>query len=95
MKETKAKKQFRLYDIYRYMAQEEASSIHGIETYKVERQQTVTVIVITFDTGFIATHYCASEADLKDAVRWINKHLGNCGIPGPKHSKGKQIRFKI
>lgn len=90
------KKQFRLYDIYRYMAQEEASSIRGIDSYYVVRtNENNILVVLTFENGFEVSHYCASETDLKDAVRWVNKHLGNCSIPGPKHSKGKQVRFKI
>ena len=93
MREIKPKKQFRLYDIYRYMALKEVSLIRGLDTYTISDDMSKFTVI--FENGFIATHYCGNEKDLKEIVKWVNKHLNNCNIPGRKHYNGKQVKFKI
>jgi hypothetical protein len=91
------KKQFRLYDIYRYLTLREASSIKGIKTYAVIKEPIWCNFNITvcLDSEFVLTYNCTSEAEFKEAVRDINKTLNNCATPGPRSCRGKQIRFKI
>lgn len=94
MSEVKDKKQFRLYDIYRYAATGTESHIRGIHSYEVNRDATVmTVRFGDYDHSKI--YFASNEQELRDIVRSINKHLGNCDTPGPKYYKRKQMRFKI
>lgn len=94
MREIKPKKQFRLYDIYRYMALKEVSLIRGLDTYAISDDMSKFTVI--FENGFIFTrYYCGSEKDLKEIVKYVNKHLNNCNAPGPKRFNGKQVRFKI
>lgn len=78
------KKQFRLYDIYRYATTNEMSEIAGITSYEVD--SIASVINIIYEGGDITaeTHYAASESDLKEIVRHVNHRLGNCRKPGVK-----------
>ena len=90
----KYKKQFRLYDIYRYAATGVESKIKGIHSYEVNRD--ATVMTVRFDDYARSKIYFASnEQELKDIVRSVNKRLGNCDTPGPRAHVGKQLRMKI
>lgn len=81
MSKIKYKKQFRLYDIYRYIVTKEMSHIEGIDQYEVNNDASV----IKVEYGFLVITYIAhNEDELKDVVREINKHLGNCSKPGKK-----------
>ena len=79
----KEKKQFRLYDIYRYYSIHEMSHIEGIEWYEV--MNSGSTVSVRYVGSTFTRHYVArNEQELKDIVRTINKTLGNCNTPGPK-----------
>ena len=81
MSKIKYKKQFRLYDIYRYIVTKEMSHIEGIEQYEVNYD--ASIIKVTY--GMLTITYIAhNEDELKDVIREINKCLGNCSKPGKK-----------
>lgn len=86
MAKIKYKKQFRLYDIYRYAVTKEMSHIEGIEAYEVNRDASVIEVKYSDTIGPVkVTKYCAkNEDELKEVVRTINAKLGNCYKPGPK-----------
>ena len=90
----KYKKQFRLYDIYRYAAIGVESKIKGIRSYSVN--SNATAITIRFDDcAHSEIYYASNKQELKDIVCSVNKHLGNCDTPGPRAYAGKQLRMKI
>lgn len=74
------KKQFRLYDIYRYAVSGNASKIYGIESYTVN--ESATIIVVRFDNGVRICKFAKIEDELRAIVKEINKILGNCRKPG-------------
>jgi hypothetical protein len=79
----KYKKQFRLYDIYRYAATGEESHVEGIHSYEVNRD--ATVMTVRYGEYAISQIYFAkNESELKEIVKTINKRLGNCLTPGKK-----------
>ena len=82
LKKVVYKKQFRLYDVYRYAATGEESKIQGIDTYECNRD--ATTIVIRYEFGPSQTFFAKNERELRDVIKHINKTLGNCDIPGPK-----------
>ena len=82
MAKVKWKRQFRLYDIYRYYSTREMSPIEGIEWYEVKNYCS-TVSVRYTDSSFTRHYVAHNESELKDIVRTINKKLGNCLKPGP------------
>lgn len=83
---SKLKKQFRLYDIYRYATTGIESKIKGIESY--ECNKTATTIVVRFQSStnqFLlipVNYFSSSEEELKEIVKDINKRLNNCNKPG-------------
>ena len=89
----KYKKQFRLYDIYRYAATGIESKIKGIHSYEVNRD--ATAMTICFSDEYIKVYFASNEAELKDIVRSVNKRLGNCYTPGPRARVGRQLRMKM
>ena len=89
----KYKKQFRLYDIYRYAATGVESKIKGIHSYEVNSD--ATAMTICFSDGYIKVYFANNEAELKDIVRSVNKILGNCYTPGPRAYARRQLRMKI
>ena len=76
------KKQFRLYDVYRFAATGNISKIRGIESYECNRD--ADVIAITFDNGYTITRFCKIEDELKAVIKEVNKILGNCRKPGKR-----------
>jgi hypothetical protein len=87
MKKTKEKKQFRLYDIYRYAATGEMSNIIGILDY--ECNVTATTLTVRFEDhtgqfkhGVSCNYFAKNEFELKQIVKEINQRLGNCLKPG-------------
>lgn len=73
----KQKKQFRLYDIYRYIVTKEKPNVRGIEEFY--SNSDASVLQVNGHT------YCSiDESELKLAVSAINKSLNNCAKPGPK-----------
>lgn len=76
------KKQFRLYDVYRYAAVGEMSQIRGIKSYEVNKD--ATVITITLYNGREYTDILMTENERKAFITRINKILGNCRKPGRK-----------
>lgn len=82
----KYKKQFRLYDIYRYAATGIESNIHGIHSYEVNRDATVMTVRFG-DYEHSKIYFASNEQELKDIVRSVNKRLGNCDTPGPRVSQ--------
>lgn len=80
------KKQFRLYDIYRFNSIHEMSQIDGIDWYEVKNH--CSTISVRYTDATFTRHYTArNESELKDIVRMINKKLGNCYTPGRKMRK--------
>lgn len=89
MKTIKHKKQFRLYDIYRYAAIGEQSSIQGIDSYECNRDATTLVVRFTnyggeLNSSLACNFFATTETDLKQIVKEINVRLGNCMKPGPR-----------
>ena len=80
----KVKKQFRLFDIYRYIATGEQSHIQGILSYDI-KDNVLTVRLERPDCYL--TYWTYDEKMYKYAVRDVNKVLHNCEKPGPKHSE--------
>ena len=78
----KVKKQFRLYDVYRYAATGEQSNIQGIDSYECNKD--ATTLVIRYEGCGGVNFFPRTEKELKEVIRSINKTLGNCDIPGPK-----------
>lgn len=91
----KYKKQFRLYDIYRYAATGIESKIKGIHSYEVNRDATVMTVRFGDTQDYSEIYFASNEAELKDIVRSVNKRLGNCDTPGPRAYAGRQLRMKI
>lgn len=90
------KKQFRLYDLYRYAATGEQSKIKGIHSY--ECNATATTITIRFtnqydldDDKLSIIRFADTEKERREVVREVNKRLNNCDTPGPKKN---QLRYK-
>lgn len=73
----KQKKQFRLYDIYRYIVTKEKPNVRGIEEFYSNSDASVLQV-----NGH--TYLAKDESELKEAVSAVNKSLNNCAKPGPK-----------
>lgn len=82
------KRQFRLFDVYRYIATLEQSHIKGIRSYCASKMYLQVIYdndnVNTYSNG---TFFYNNEKELKDAVKTINKALGNCHKPEKKVNK--------
>lgn len=92
----KTKKQFRLYDIYRYIVTGDISDIDGIVSYDANKDASIVVIRYvdysgTYPEGIPANYFSHNEKELKDVVRLINKRLNNCLTPGPKRTKWTEV----
>lgn len=88
------KKQYRLFDIYRYISTGEKSKIMGIADYHavhgiLTTTCTDTHAVISDITDIEGT---LSEDAIKLHIKQVNAYLRNCKKPGPR--KGTP-RFKI
>lgn len=88
----KQKKQFRLYDIYRYAATGIMSNIAGIVSY--ECNDDASTIVVRFEDctgefrkGVAKNYFSKNEFELKQIIKEVNKRLGNCMTPGPRRYK--------
>lgn len=88
----KLKKQFRLYDIYRYVALKYGNFnndtgympyVRGIEQFYCDSK--MTLIQVNGHTYIVEE----GEEGLREIVRAINKQLGNCAKPGKKIQKQK------
>ena len=85
----KLKKQFRLYDIYRYVALKYGEMrntnyipfIKGIEDFYCDSK--MTIIQVNGHSYFVEE----GEEGLREIVRVINKQLGNCHKPDRKIDK--------
>lgn len=77
------KKQFRLYDIYRYAVTGKESHINGLHGYEVNEDATLVAVRFTSfdDSKFF---YANNEDELREIVREVNKRLNNCEKPGRK-----------
>ena len=79
----KIKKQFRLYDIYRYAATGMMSEIEGIHSYECNRD--ATAITVRFGTYAASKFWFPkNEDELREVVREVNRRLNNCQKPGKK-----------
>lgn len=87
----KLKKQFRLYDIYRYIALKYGEMrnanyipfVRGIEDFYCDSKMTIIQVnghTYTVEEG---------EEGLREIVKAVNKQLGNCHKPGPRNDKIK------
>ena len=93
MVKEKAKKQFRLYDIYRYSVTGNASNIKGIISYVCNDDASVITIVFedragTAKNGYTKQYRTTNEFDLKQVVRDVNAELHNCMKPGKRSKRG-------
>ena len=79
----KYKKQFRLYDIYRYAATGIESHVEGIHSYEVNRDATVMTVRYG-EYAVSQIYFMNNEDERKDIVKYVNKRLGNCQTPGKK-----------
>lgn len=81
----KLKKQFRLYDIYRYhtIGRElgEIPNVIDIETFYLDTK--LTLMQVNGRTYVIEN----GEEGLREIVKMVNKMLGNCEKPGRKFMK--------
>ena len=77
------KKQFRLFDVYRYIATGEQSHIKGISSYAASTC-ALQVIYDSPKTYSNGTFFYEHEEELKKAISKINKCLNNCHKPGKK-----------
>lgn len=89
----KVKKQFRLYDIYRYLSTEHFDNIKGISSfYCIKKDNTFTIHIyyvnksLTALEGF-ASYTTMTEVGLRNIVKEVNKMLGNCRKPGKKRRR--------
>ena len=94
IKKTPAKKQFRLYDVYRYVVTGDMSDIDGIVSYDVNKDASIVVIRYVdysgvYQEGIPCNYFSRNEKELKEVIRLINKRLNNCLTPGPKRSRTK------
>lgn len=80
------KKQFRLFDVYRYIATGKKSHIKGISAY-VASIYALQVIYDSPKTYDNSTFFYNNEDELKKAISKINKCLNNCHKPGKKVNK--------
>ena len=86
----KLKKQFRLYDIYRYVALKYGEMrnanyipfVKGIEDFYCDSK--MTIVQCNGHSYFVEE----GEEGLREIVKAINKQLGNCHKPG-RHNKIK------
>lgn len=77
------KKQFRLFDVYRYIATNQHSHIKGISSYSASN----CALQIIYDSPKAYTNgtfFYENEEELKKAISKINKYLNNCHKPGKK-----------
>lgn len=90
------KKQFRLYDIYRNVCTKDQSAIQGIKSYHCAKPNNkadeATEVLITFDNGEVSHGFYWGELKLKELVKKVNKHLGNCRKPGKKKKEAQDVR---
>lgn len=68
----KIKKQFRLFDLYRYAILGLKSQFEGIEDYDCNND--VSVIIVTFCGGGQRIYFAQNENELKDTIKHINKY---------------------
>lgn len=86
------KKQFRLYDVYRYATTGAMSNIEGIVSYECNKDASVLVVRFEdytgeYKDGIARNFFCKNEFELKQTIKQINKQLGNCMTPGPRRCK--------
>ena len=74
------KKQFRLYDIYRYATIGVESKVRGIREYECNKE--ADILIVTFENDERRTYYTTGEEELRKVIKSINKKLGNCHKPG-------------
>lgn len=88
------KKQYRLFDIYRYISTGTKSKIMGIADYRGVGSILTTTCVDKFvvNTDVSDIDGTVSEDAIKAHIKQVNAHLRNCKKPGPR--KGTP-RFKI
>lgn len=80
------KKQFRLFDVYHYIATGEQSHIKGISSYTA----STCALQVIYDSPKVysdGTFFYENEEELKKAISKINKCLNNCHKSGKKVNK--------
>ena len=85
----KQKKQFRLYDIYRYAATGQMSEISGIVSYECNDDASTIVVRFEdhtgeFEQGVAKNYFARNEFELKQIVKEVNQRLSNCLKPGKR-----------
>lgn len=89
---SKEKKQFRLFDVYRYAVTAEESKIKGIVSYECSKDAISIVVCYEdytgrFPDGMRCNYFAENEFELKQVIKEVNKRLGNCIKPGPRRYK--------
>lgn len=88
----RVKKQFRLWDVYRYAVTGKESVIEGILHYECTKNaETLLIVYADYTTlrpsGIDKFYFSDNEEQLKRCIRDINKRLGNCKKPGKKTTR--------
>lgn len=78
------KKQFRLYDLYRYAATGQQSQIRGIHSYECNVDATTIIVRFNPDGSENIIRFASNEGERKAIVTEVNKRLNNCRKPGRK-----------
>lgn len=78
------KKQFRLYDLYRYAATGQQSQIRGIHSYECNAEATTITVRFNPDGSNSIIRFASDEGERKAIVTEVNKRLNNCQKPGRK-----------
>lgn len=80
---SRIKKQFRLYDVYRYAATGVESKIEGIHSYECNKD--ATTLTVRFGEYAVSQFWFPrDEKELREVIHEVNKRLGNCAKPGKK-----------
>lgn len=83
---TKYKRQYRLFDIYRYISTGKKSKIMGIKDYTIEQEVLTTICINDWPivTDITDADGATSEEAIKIHIKNVNRLLRNCKRPGPK-----------
>lgn len=91
---SRVKKQFRLYDVYRYAATGIESKIEGIHSYECNKD--ATTLTVRFGEYAVSKFWFPrDEKELRDVIREVNKRLNNCAKPGKKRYRNMGERDKL
>lgn len=93
---SKIKKRIGLYDLYRYIVTGKQDRIKGIEYFDCNKEATIVVVQYSGDDLLLnrtktylvdSLNKSVEKKGIQKIVRLINKQLGSCEKPGPKHTE--------